>query len=317
MTSDSNSVARIIVPDTRSPEDVLQELRIAVPGPAIDLNGVYRPTGDAPAAVKPVPRPAAKPVPKPVAKPVAKPNKKTAALKNSGIVGVIDTGVDPAAASFGNMMVARRSFSGNDVTDLHGTMVASLVAGHGVRFMSANVFARDGSGKPAATADAIAAAVDWLVTQGAPVINLSLSGPPNAVIAHELKVAQDKGVIVVAAAGNDGPAAPPAYPAAYDAVVAVTATDRTDNVYRFANRGNYIMFAAKGVDVATNRPPPTVATVSGTSYAAPVVAGALARRFSAQDAAKIQAAIEALRKRAKDLGAPGRDAIYGYGLIAE
>jgi subtilisin family serine protease len=141
--------------------------------------------------------------------------------------------------------------------------------------------------------------------------NLSLAGPPNRALADVIRRAQAKGVAVVAAAGNAGPAAPPAYPGAYPKVVAVTAVDGTQKVYRFANRGSYIMFAAQGVDVAT----PSGGKVSGTSFAAPVVAAMLAAEMPRQDAAAADRAIQRLRKQARDLGAPGRDSVYGFGVL--
>jgi hypothetical protein len=296
LQADTGSVARIVLPLSVAPETALANVRSTAPAATIDLNGIYRAAGAAPKSVKVVV--------------IKTPG------KNGGMLGVIDTGVDPSNKTLTPAIVSRRSFLGSDAFyDLHGTMVSAIAASQGARIVSANVFAPDTGGRPAASADAIAAAVDWLVAQHVPVINLSISGPPNAVVARELRKAQEKGVVVVAAAGNDGPAAPPAYPAAYGQVVAVTATDKAGAIYRYANRGNYIMFAAPGVDVETHRLPPQLARVSGTSYAAPIIAGRLATELKSQDAHAGEAALDTLRTRAKDLGAPGRDPVYGYGWI--
>jgi hypothetical protein len=293
------SVARFAVPDAVTPEAVLADIKTAMPDASVDLNGISRIAGDTPRKLASLTR---APAPR----------------TSGGMVGVIDTGIDPGFGNLPVSIVARRSFTGDaSASDPHGTLIASIVAAHGSRLMSANVFAPDTAGRPAASADAIARAIDWLVVQRVPVINLSFSGPPNAVVARELIAAQNKGVIIVAAAGNDGPAAPPDYPAAYNAVVAVTATDKLRNIYRYANRGGYIMFAARGVDVETHQQPPAQPSVSGTSYAAPIVSSAIAEYLITPDAKMAQAALAALRAHARDLGAPGRDAIYGYGLIGE
>jgi subtilisin family serine protease len=120
----------------------------------------------------------------------------------------------------------------------------------------------------------------------------------------------------VAAAGNGGPAARPAFPAAYPGVIAVTAVDENGQVYRRANRGDYIAFAARGVHVASEYESATskAKTVSGTSFASPVVAAAIARRL--EGSAGVGGVIDSLKTEARDLGTPGRDSIYGWGELA-
>ena len=92
-------------------------------------------------------------------------------------------------------------------------------------------------------------AIEALTARGVKVINLSLAGPANPLLQRAIDVASAAGVIIVAAAGNEGPAAGPAYPAAYSGVIAVTAVDRNLAVYRRANRGDYVDIAAPGVEV--------------------------------------------------------------------
>ena len=150
------------------------------------------------------------------------------------------------------------------------------------------------------------------MSKGATVINMSLEGPPNRVLGEVVRRAQAKGCVVVAAAGNGGPAAPPAYPAAYPSVVAVTAVDAAGAIYTYANRGDYITFSALGVDVRT---PISTSKLSGTSYAAPVVAGLVARRMRRQDVRDAAAAVETLKLQARHIGRTGRDPIYGYGVL--
>jgi subtilisin family serine protease len=113
--------------------------------------------------------------------------------------------------------------------------------------------------------------------------------------------------VVVAAVGKDGPAAPPLYPSAYPGVVGVTGVDSRDRVLVEAGRGAQVDFAAPGVWEIDGR------RARGTSYAAPVVAGVLAARMTAPGGAA--RALAALQQDARDLGARGRDDVYGYGLV--
>jgi subtilisin family serine protease len=147
------------------------------------------------------------------------------------------------------------------------------------------------------------------------VINISLVGPANPALAEAIRRAQAAGVVIVAAAGNEGAAAPPAYPGAFPSVVAVTAVDAKGAVYRYANRGNYISFAAPGVDVPVAAAAHARAPASGTSYASPVVAALIAREVPKRDAAAAAKALNDLGHRARDLGPPGRDSTYGYGVL--
>jgi subtilisin family serine protease len=147
-----------------------------------------------------------------------------------------------------------------------------------------------------------------LVELNVDVINLSLAGPPNDLLKEAIDRAADHGIPVVAAVGNDGPGAAAKYPAAYPSVVAVTATDENLAVYRSANRGDYVDFAA-----------PTVsgkgAGLHGTSFAAPVVSAAIAVIKRSEPNLTPPEAEALLEKNAIDLGDPGRDGVYGWGLL--
>ena len=171
------------------------------------------------------------------------------------------------------------------------------------------------AGPQSGSAASLVGGLSWLTQAGVPVINISLTGPPNPVVAQVLQNITDRGVVVVAAAGNDGVAAPPAFPAAYPQVVAVTAVDQARHPYRYANRGPYIMFAALGVDVMAAGPDGVSQTVSGTSFASPIVAVELARRLTKADPATAHKVLQALASEAVHLGAPGRGPVFGYGLI--
>jgi subtilisin family serine protease len=131
-----------------------------------------------------------------------------------------------------------------------------------------------------------------------------------------------RGHLVVAAVGNDGPAAPPLYPAAYAqthaGVVAVTGTDARRRVLPEAGRGPYLVFAAPGSDLAAaHQGDAAFIQVRGTSFAAPLVAGLLAQALPRPDAGAAVQAVSTLAATAVDLGAAGRDPVYGHGLVGE
>lgn len=235
-------------------------------------------------------------------------------------IGLIDTGVATGLSNFKHVALVQRAFNGKQAqARLHGTAVAHLMAGtkrHPAR--ATKIFVADIFGGPRETAGssfALIKAVDWLAVQGVPVINISLSGPRNAAVASGIARINRRGHIIVAAAGNDGPAAPPVFPGAYEGVVGVTAVDGANRVYRYANRGAYIDFSARGVAVPAIDAKGEMHDATGTSFAAPVIAARLAGDHRTPDAAAAQRAVRALETQARDLGAPGRDPVYGAGLI--
>lgn len=228
-------------------------------------------------------------------------------------VGMIDTAVRPHPALAQARLVPWAAGVQTTAPVEHGTAVASLLAGSGrATIYSANIF-RGPAGRPFTSADVIADALGWMLAGGAPVINMSLSGPRNAILDRLIGDALARGRTVVAAAGNGGPAAPPAWPAAVPGVIAVTAVDKNHHIYRYANRGHYITVAAPGVDVVAARAGGGYARFSGTSFATPHVAGWLAQCRTGGGSAR--ACAERLRASARDLGAEGFDEIYGFGLV--
>lgn len=230
-------------------------------------------------------------------------------------VGLIDSSVTAAAPAFKAVKVVEANFTrgGKKVTD-HGTAVASVLSRRGVsEIFSANIYNGHGS-LSSTTASSIARAFDWMVQEQVPVINVSLAGPANAVMQMVLERVLAKGHVVVAAVGNDGPASPPLYPAAYLGVVAVTAIDSRDLVFRYANRGPHLVFSAFGVDVPVATANGQQVLATGTSFAAPQVAALIASRLLKPDKSKADTILAALTQDVIDLGPPGRDDIYGYGL---
>lgn len=227
-------------------------------------------------------------------------------------IGMIDTGIvsHPALA---DVSIAARDFADSDsVPKAHGTAVASILASEGSsKLYVANIF-RGRNARPYTSADTIVDALEWMVAEGVPVVNISLAGPRNEILDRLIEQAVGRGTLIVAAAGNGGPSAPPAYPAALAPVIAVTAVDERNRVYRYANQGRYITVSARGVDEPAASSFGGYSRFSGTSFATPHVAAWMARcvaRSSDRSCAR------KLRRSALDLGAPGHDPVYGYGLI--
>jgi subtilisin family serine protease len=235
-------------------------------------------------------------------------------------VGLIDGGVDTAHAVFRDIVIHRHGCAA-PVPAAHGTAVASLMIGRSPQFHGAapgsELYAADvycGLATGGAV-DAVVDALAWLVRERVPVINVSLVGPPNAMLENVVRLVIARGHVVVAAVGNDGPAAPPLYPASYPDVVGVTAVDAHQRALLEACRGKQVKFSAPGADMSAANPSQTYAVVRGTSFAAPIVAGLLAEALSQPDKAAAQHAIADLAAHAVDLGAPGPDPIYGLGLV--
>ena len=216
-------------------------------------------------------------------------------------VGLIDSGVDASVR-----VAEQRAFATEQpVAGPHGTTIAGLIrsAAPGARIYAADIY---GGAPTGGASSALARALGWLATENVAVINVSLVGPRNRVVEAVVSRMAARGFVIVAAVGNDGPAAAPLFPASYDGVVGVTGVDARDRVLVEAGRGAQVDFAAIGVQ----------GRARGTSYAAPIVAARLAARLPAPGASAAQSAIATLRADARDLGARGRDDVYGYGLIS-
>ena len=189
-----------------------------------------------------------------------------------------------------------------------------LGAGKGGQILVADVY---GDGKTGGSASAIVAALGWMAAQRAPVVNISLVGPPNAALAAAVRALSARGCLLVAAVGNDGPAAPPLYPASYPGVIAVTGVDARRRPLPEAGKALHVDFAAPGAGLRSAKPGGGAASVRGTSFASPIVAGHLARLLPAPDPAGSTRAVERLAASAQDLGAPGRDAVFGRGFVPQ
>ncbi|MBL8547107.1 MAG: S8 family serine peptidase [Hyphomonadaceae bacterium] len=220
---------------------------------------------------------------------------------NGPRIGLVDSGVNASVR-----VAEQRAFATEQpVAGPHGTTIAGLISGAapGARIYAADIY---GGAPTGGAASALARALAWLAAEDVAVINVSLVGPRNRVVEAVVARMVARGFVIVAAVGNDGPAAAPLFPASYDGVVGVTGVDARDRVLVEAGRGAQVDFAAIGVQ----------GRARGTSYAAPIVAARIAARLTAPGASAAQSAISAVRSDARDLGARGRDDIYGYGLIS-
>ena len=238
-------------------------------------------------------------------------------------IGIIDSSVDQAHVAFSQSSITTRRFVDNETPpDFHGTAIASIIASNDpsalglaprAELFAAEVFDQTAEQGEFASTVSLIKALNWLVTQEVSVVNISLAGPPNRLLETALARVRERGVLAIAAAGNGGPMAQPMYPAAYPQVVAVTATDERGRAFRLANRGEYVDIAAPGVNIRHAQAGGGYAASSGTSYAVPFVTVAAARLM--QSNSEPSAMLDALYAGTLDIGAPGRDQIYGYGQL--
>jgi hypothetical protein len=196
-------------------------------------------------------------------------------------IGMIDGGV-ASHPSLAGKSIEQNGFAGSPQPTGHGTAVASLLVGTQGPFRGAatgsQLFVADvyGGNRAAGSATSIVRALGWLSSKRPQVINISLVGPPNRLVQRAIQIVQSRGTEVVAAVGNDGPAAPPQYPASYPGVIAVTAVDAKGRALPEAGKPTHLDFAAPGADMAAALPGNGYTKVRGTSFAAPLAAARLA-----------------------------------------
>jgi serine protease len=261
----------------------------------------------------------------------------TAGYGSSSIkVAVIDSGIYRAHEDFtptSRFLTGRDYVQGdNDPQDTcgHGTHVIGTIAastnnGKGVAGVSqatilpfkaleavGGLFNVQCSGSAANIAQAIRDAAD----QGARIISMSIGGPDSTVERDAVSYAAGKGVLIVAAAGNDGSANSVDFPAAYPDSIAVAALESNKARASYSDAGPQVDIAAAGSNVmsTTYSSTSSYGTMSGTSMATPHVAGALALALSCAPTATVAQVKSALYSTAEDLGAAGRDDIFGNGL---
>lgn len=242
-------------------------------------------------------------------------------------IGILDTAVDEGLPALAHADIVQRSFLPQDMPAAgveHGTAVAAILVGQPddggqgllprAELSVAGVFAADPEGRPVADVVALVGGLDWLFEHRVPVINLSLAGGANDLVALALRRVIAGSTAVIAAAGNEGPSAPPAFPAAESGVIAVTALDSQRQPYADANQGAFVDLAAPGVRIWTPGADTLGQYHTGTSFAVPFVAAAAALEMAKGHSSADQVA-QSLAGSAVDLGAPGKDPVFGWGLL--
>jgi subtilisin family serine protease len=239
-------------------------------------------------------------------------------------VGLIDGGVDAEHSVFATRRPQISGCGGRPVASEHGTAVASLFVGRapefrgaapGAQLVAVDVYCETAA--PGGRVRDIVLALADLVTANVRVINMSVVGPDNAVLAAVVRKVIAQSIVIVAASGNDGPNAAPLYPAAYPGVVAVTAVDAHEKLLLEASGGQHVRFAAPGADMLAATLSGRYAAVRGTSYASPLVAGLIARLLSREDSVGVEQVVQQLAATAASPGSGGgrRDRRQSYGLV--
>jgi subtilisin family serine protease len=239
-------------------------------------------------------------------------------------VAVIDSAIDPKLPELDGVIA--KSFDaigGAGDPHAHGTSIAGAIAAHGklvgiapgVQLLAIHAF-DDSPGSAKGTSFAIAKGLQWAADNGARIVNMSFAGPADPTLQRMLAAAYDKGIVLIAAAGNAGPKSDPLYPGADPSVIAVTATDSNDRLFEMANRGRYVAVAAPGVDILALAPGDKVQFSTGTSIAAAHVSGIVALLLEHNPALKPADIRAVLTVTCKPLGPPHPDSEFGAGLVS-
>ncbi|WP_127347243.1 S8 family serine peptidase [Pseudidiomarina mangrovi] len=241
-------------------------------------------------------------------------------------IGMVDTQIMTEHGAFAHQPIVQRSFIDSRLQQpkAHGTAVAGLMVGRDDGFTSlipnatvynGAIFHRHDALQQGAALISLLEALNWLAEHDLKVINMSLTGPHSPLLATAVSHLASQDIVLVAAAGNQGPAAPALFPAAYPEVIAVSASDGHGAIYRWANQGDHIDFTSLGVRVVTARRDGKIGVESGTSMAAPVVAAVAACWLTEQPQATLADVREFLEGIAEDVGQPGHDRVFGHGLL--
>jgi len=253
----------LAIPRKLDVRQALRTVRKAAPALQVDFNHIYEPSGGA-------------------LLPVAGARLATLPVARGGMrIAMIDGGV-AAHPSLARARIEQQGFAGDAQPTGHGTAVGSLLVGEQGPFRGAvrgaQLFVGDvyGGNPAAGSVTTIVRALNWAASKRPSVINISLVGPDNPALARAVAALRSRGIQVVAAVGNDGPAAPVQYPASYPGVIAVTGVDGRSRALPEAGRTAHLDFAAPGADMIAAMPGSGYAIVRGTSFAAPLAAARLA-----------------------------------------
>ena len=246
---------------------------------------------------------------------------------HSAPIAVIDSGIDPYHPDLAANLIPGYNFvAGNtDTRDIygHGTVVAGAAGAIGNSGIGVAGVAWASSIMPLVVLDSsgygtianVSAAISYAADHGAKVINISLAfNGPSSTLQNAVNYAWNKGLVIVAAAANASTTTP-YYPAAYDKVVAVSATDQNDNRASFSNYGTWIEVAAPGVSIYTTAKGGGYSYGGGTSLSSPMVAGLASLVFSLNPGLTNAQVVNLITSNTDDLGAAGFDANFGWGRI--
>jgi filamentous hemagglutinin family protein len=238
-------------------------------------------------------------------------------------IAVIDSEIDAVHPDLEGAVTQRYDAVGApDKPHPHGTGMAGAIGARqrllgtapAARLLAVHAFSTSVA-TPESTTFNILKGINWAVNQGVRVINMSFAGPKDPSLERALKIAYDRNVVLIAAAGNAGPKSPPLYPGADPNVIAVTATDVDDKLFAGANRGKYVSVAAPGVDILVPAPENTYQITTGTSVAAAEVSGIVALLLERNPKLTPADVRRILQSSARRLGPGERDDNFGSGLI--
>ena len=236
-------------------------------------------------------------------------------------IAVIDSGIDVKHPELANSIADSFDALGSkEGPHPHGTGIAGAIVAHArlmgsapaARILAIRAFGVAGNGAES-TSFVILRGLDYAAAHGAQIVNMSFAGPKDALIERAIAATAARGIVMVAASGNAGPKSPPLYPAANANVIAVSATDAQDRLFAASNRGSYIAVAAPGADIFLPAPDGKYQMTSGTSFSAAYISGVAALLLERNPAMKPDELRAILMKTARDLGAPGRDDLFGAG----
>jgi hypothetical protein len=238
------------------------------------------------------------------------------------VIAVIDSEIDAKQPDLAGAITERYDAGcGSTPPDAHGTGMAGAIASHGQLVGVAPdakiiaICAFSGAAHPQSSTVKIIQGLDYAIQHGARIVNMSFAGPRDPALSQALQIAREKGVLLIAAAGNAGPKSAPLYPGADPSVLAVTATDENDRLFHGANQGKYVTIAAPGVDVLVPAPEGGVQLTTGTSVATANVSGVAALLIAHKPSLTPEEIREILVTTAKHLGSPGMNPQFGAGLV--
>jgi hypothetical protein len=240
------------------------------------------------------------------------------------LVAMIDSQIDTAHPDLSGTIAGQFDAVGNrEKPDEHGTEMTGAIVAHrkllGVapraRILAIHAFSPEAQTAAQTTTEHILAGIDWAIAKGARIINMSFAGPYDPLLSHALAKAHEKGIVLIAAAGNAGPQSPPLYPAADENVIAVTAVDENDKLLPQANQGAHIALSAPGVNILETAPNASYQFTTGTSVATAHVSGVAALIIERDPAIDVAMLEDVLYSTARDLGQKGRDSQFGFGLV--